>query len=520
MQSNWAALQAKLKGGGAKGGVAKGGGGGGAGKGARPRGKSRSKAGGSDAGAGGKKRREDDDRREGGDAVAKAGGKTEKRKKVERAEGYGNGGGLTDAPRRRDAEPAPSIDARGGLLDDVSKLADERIDVLRGSSEIGRIESRDGTDAHLERVYVSVEAARLVAVSNLCFHFEKLAAPVLKRRWANTFEEFMLCHAGGRDPLLPEDHEARDFLLDRLRAAGATPADAQKITALLVNRCREGALRVVRAGSDARRDGDAHDVTLERFEGPGGVPRVRLSACGAEVEIREGHLEKLRKLHGVAAGDSEARKSDETFVRDAFCVLCRYVGAQGGMHRIAGGHHTALHGAVFDVLRDTLGVEVECFASPLNCRWPSFCSGHADVDRPFGSLGSFFRFFPTEGAFECNPPFEESLMLRVAKHLTQLLDASTKLERALTFVVVVPHWPKRPAWEALHAVPYRARAEVIPLREHGYFEGAQHTKKAQYRRSTCDTSIIFMQTPKATETNPVTRDAVDAIRRAFAPRRE
>ena len=168
------------------------------------------------------KRREDDDRREGGDAVAKAGGKTEKRKKVERAEGYGNGGGLTDAPRRRDAEPAPSIDARGGLLDDVSKLADERIDVLRGSSEIGRIESRDGTDAHLERVYVSVEAARLVAVSNLCFHFEKLAAPVLKRRWANTFEEFMLCHAGGRDPLLPEDHEARDFLLDRLRAAGDT----------------------------------------------------------------------------------------------------------------------------------------------------------------------------------------------------------------------------------------------------------------------------------------------------------
>ena len=51
-------------------------------------------------------------------------------------------------------------------------------------------------------------------------------------------------------------------------------------------------------------------------------------------------------------------------------------------------------------------------------------------------------------------------MLRVAKHLTQLLDASTKLERRLTFVVVVPRWPKRPAWEALHAVPHRARAEV------------------------------------------------------------
>ena len=93
-------------------------------------------------------------------------------------------------------------------------------------------------------------------------------------------------------------------------------------------------------------------------------------------------------------------------------------------------------------------------------------------------------------------------MLRVAKHLTQLLDVSTKMERAPTFVVVVPHWPERPAWEALNAIPQRTRAEVIPLREHGYFEGAQHTKKAQYRRATCNTSIIFMQTPKATETNP------------------
>lgn len=410
------------------------------------------------------------------------------------------------------------IDARGGLLDDVSKLTDERIDVIRGSSEIGRIETGDVEEEPLEPVHVSVEAARLLAVSSLCFSFERLAAPILKHRWANTFEEFMMCHAGGRDPLLPDDHEARDFLLDRLGAAGAKPADAQSVTALLVDQCRESRLRVVRASSDVRFNRDAFDVTFERFEGPGGVPRVRLSACRAKVEIREEHLEKLRRLHRVAAGDAEA--SEEKFLRDAFIMLCRYVGAQGGMHRIAGGHHTALHGAVFDVLRDTLGVEVECFASPLNCRWPSFCSGHADADRPFGSLGSFFRFFPIEGAFECNPPFEESLMLRVAKHLTRLLDVSTKLERALTFVVVVPHWPKRPAWEALNAVPQRTRVEVIPLREHGYFEGAQHTKKAQYRRATCDTSIIFMQTPKATETNPVTRDDVDAIRRAFAPRRE
>ena len=32
----------------------------------------------------------------------------------------------------------------------------------------------------------------------------------------------------------------------------------------------------------------------------------------------------------------------------------------------------------------------ELFASPLNCRFPRFCSAALDADAPFGSLGSFF----------------------------------------------------------------------------------------------------------------------------------
>eukprot|EP00966_Prymnesium_polylepis_P108069 2502730-Prymnesium_polylepis.1 len=41
--------------------------------------------------------------------------------------------------------------------------------------------------------------------------------------------------------------------------------------------------------------------------------------------------------------------------------------------------------ALFDALRGTLGVTAELFASPLNARFPRFCSAAADVDAPFGA---------------------------------------------------------------------------------------------------------------------------------------
>ena len=98
---------------------------------------------------------------------------------------------------------------------------------------------------------------------------------------------------------------------------------------------------------------------------------------------------------------------------------------------MAGGHHAALHGEVFDVLKyGSLRVEAELFASPLNCRYDVFCSAHADVDAPFGSLGSFFTFAPRDGSFEVNPPFVSALVARVAARLESLLaDAEAAARR-------------------------------------------------------------------------------------------
>ena len=47
---------------------------------------------------------------------------------------------------------------------------------------------------------------------------------------------------------------------------------------------------------------------------------------------------------------------------------------------------------VFKLLRDRLAVGFECFASPLNATFARFGSAFPDVDGPFGSAGSFFRW--------------------------------------------------------------------------------------------------------------------------------
>ena len=84
-----------------------------------------------------------------------------------------------------------------------------------------------------------------------------------------------------------------------------------------------------------------------------------------------------------------------------------------------------------------LGAEMECFASPLNCRYGSFCSAFPDVDAPFGSLGSFFGFEPLRGSFALNPPFVPELIAALAQHCGRLLKQAEETEEALSFVIIV-----------------------------------------------------------------------------------
>ena len=158
-----------------------------------------------------------------------------------------------------------------------------------------------------------------------------------------------------------------------------------------------------------------------------------------------------------------------------------------------------MHGAVFDALLADLGCAVECFASPLNCRYRRFCSAHPDTDAAFGSLGSFFAFRPAEGSFQANPPFDDATIGAMAAHMDALLAASA---RPLSFAVVIPHLPEQAGWARVAASPHQRGHALLAAAEHGYFEGAQHDRINRYRVAVFDTSVLVLQAPPSPAPRP------------------
>lgn len=131
-------------------------------------------------------------------------------------------------------------------------------------------------------------------------------------------------------------------------------------------------------------------------------------------------------VEGTDMGQDEVTKA---FHAGLYSMLARYNALLGH------GMQCALPEHVFEILHDHVKTNFECFASPLNCRYFSYCSAFPDTDAIFGSKGSFFDFFPTSGSYEVNPPFIESIMAEAVNHAHSLLSVSID---ALSFVFIVP----------------------------------------------------------------------------------
>eukprot|EP01063_Lacrimia_lanifica_P037504 TRINITY_DN7719_c0_g2_i1.p1 TRINITY_DN7719_c0_g2~~TRINITY_DN7719_c0_g2_i1.p1 ORF type:complete len:450 (+),score=133.79 TRINITY_DN7719_c0_g2_i1:261-1610(+) len=165
------------------------------------------------------------------------------------------------------------------------------------------------------------------------------------------------------------------------------------------------------------------------------------------------------------------------------------------------GLQDAIPPPVMDVLARRLAVSGEIFASPLNCLSPVFCSLYPDSDCVFGSVGDAFRFAPTEGSFEANPPFTESLLTKMAAHFLALLDASEARRekqaaaeggdegdgaRPLAFTIIIPEWtdPIPAAVEAVRASRHLRADFTVPKAEHAYCDGLTGGPTPPFLRNT------------------------------------
>jgi len=119
--------------------------------------------------------------------------------------------------------------------------------------------------------------------------------------------------------------------------------------------------------------------------------RTTLTCGDCEVQLHRHTLAKLRRLHAtttttsnttttasvMGASDSQHGAGsvgdpewEAVVLRRAFSVVCRYNSISPAN---ASGYQGALPDHVFAALRDAFGVTHECFASPLNCYFDSYC---------------------------------------------------------------------------------------------------------------------------------------------------
>eukprot|EP01065_Artemidia_motanka_P022890 TRINITY_DN27140_c0_g1_i1.p1 TRINITY_DN27140_c0_g1~~TRINITY_DN27140_c0_g1_i1.p1 ORF type:complete len:519 (+),score=162.71 TRINITY_DN27140_c0_g1_i1:64-1557(+) len=236
---------------------------------------------------------------------------------------------------------------------------------------------------------------------------------------------------------------------------------------------------------------DACEIT-ERRTRTGTI--LQVEGCRTFYEVSREHYGKLWRLYTLHT--PEADRSEADWRRRLWALLCRYSSLGGHGYQAACGHDA------FETMRKRLGVTFECFASPLNARFPRFCSAFPDTDAAFGSVCSFWNFTPQEGSYEVNPPYVPEVMWSTARRIELLLKASQK---PLSFVVVIPAWKQVPAWEQFGVSRWRRLRFVIPVSEHGFVDGKQHTcaRDQLARPPSYDTAIIVLQNEAGAEKWPV-----------------
>lgn len=199
------------------------------------------------------------------------------------------------------------------------------------------------------------------------------------------------------------------------------------------------------------------------------------------------------------------------FLKHLYCCLARYETIKGA------GYQCAVPPAAFDAAHEELGLgmTIECFASPFNCRYRQYCSAFPDVEESFGSLGSFFddsSFFPSHGSFEANPPFVPETMYAMNAKLERMLKHPKAT--ALSFLVIVPVWGTSGTGYAqeLEDSTYCIAKTRVLAADHSFCDGSQHkAMKQELRPSSWDTGVYLLQNRAGATEWPVTEEQLKHV---------
>ena len=119
-----------------------------------------------------------------------------------------------------------------------------------------------------------------------------------------------------------------------------------------------------------------------------------------------------------------------------WCMMFRYTIL--GSHN----HQLAVIPNVMEQLKNKLKLNIESFASGINHYFDNYCSLFYDLEKYFGSLGSFFNIEPIEGLFGFNPPYENYIMEKGTAKILYYLEKSEIDKKPLGFLITIPIWDK------------------------------------------------------------------------------
>ncbi|KAL9650710.1 hypothetical protein ABK040_001765 [Willaertia magna] len=227
------------------------------------------------------------------------------------------------------------------------------------------------------------------------------------------------------------------------------------------------------------------------------------------------HHNKLRLLYRKHNLEKDPNLND--FPYRLYSLVRRYQTFFGDLDKEEGANfHAALPEKGFNFLRKQWKVTQECFASPFNCFFKTFCSAFIDTDRYFGSYGSFFDFKPIQGSFECGPPYTLEVMNKTAEYCLELL-AST--DKPLSFIVFVPEWTDTEYGRLLHPdnTNYCKGHFLADSSKHEYVIGLQHLKEniGRYWTLPFPTHVYFLQNEMGSKTWPVNDTLIEQFKKVM-----
>ena len=117
-----------------------------------------------------------------------------------------------------------------------------------------------------------------------------------------------------------------------------------------------------------------------------------------------------------------------------WCILYRY--------QLLGSNNNqlAVLPRIMDNLKKDFGLCFECFASVINSHFEHFNSLYYDIEKYFGSYGSFFNMIPIEGTFGFNPPYQLDIIDKGIDRIVKFLFKAKQGRKKLTFIITIPIW--------------------------------------------------------------------------------